>query len=314
MSPSSPFNRLEVVERTGSTNTDLRRALSGPDGLLDPDAAASWPHMSALRAITQTAGRGRAEHAWTTPPAGALTASIVLRPLVPAKRLAWLPLLVGLAVSRALAPRLESVGWATATKWPNDVIAVPIPDTPAPEDLPGWGSGRKLAGILTELIAPAGFGSEAPQAEAGAGVGAACDRRRAAAVVVGIGVNLFQPAGDMPVPWAASLTSLGAPVNADDPAAVLNECGWQLARLLPVWERVCGDPDAGDGLLGAELRSSCATLGQTVRVTGADGELTGTAVDLNPSLVLEVHDDGPPHRAVVTAGDVVRVRAAGSGV
>ncbi|MBM6978125.1 MAG: biotin--protein ligase, partial [Actinomyces succiniciruminis] len=93
MTARSPFSRLVVVERTGSTNTDLRRALTGPDGALDPAAAAAWPHLSALRALTQTAGRGRADHTWTTPPTGALTASIVVRPLVPAASLAWLPLL-----------------------------------------------------------------------------------------------------------------------------------------------------------------------------------------------------------------------------
>ena len=54
------LERLVVVERTGSTNDDLRSALTGADGRLDPCAATAWPHISALWAQYQDAGRGRA--------------------------------------------------------------------------------------------------------------------------------------------------------------------------------------------------------------------------------------------------------------
>ncbi|WP_147680310.1 biotin--[acetyl-CoA-carboxylase] ligase [Actinomyces ruminicola] len=306
MSARSPFSRLVVVERTGSTNTDLRRALSAPDGLLDPGACGAWPHMSALRALTQTAGRGRADHTWTTPPSGALTASIVLRPLVPADRLAWLPLLAGLAVTRALAPRLCGTGWRAATKWPNDVIAHPVPSAPGLAAVPGWGASRKLAGILTELIAP--------RAHSGAQARAIPDDRcGAAAVVVGIGINLTQPPGRLPVPWAASLTGLGASAEAAAAAPLLEDCGRHLDDLVSAWEAAGGDPDGGDGVLGAELRGTCATLGQAVRVTGPDGVIAGTAVDLEPGLVLRVDAGGGSRRVVVAAGDVSNVRGAGAG-
>lgn len=304
MTPSSPFSRLVVVERTGSTNTDLRRALTGPDGALDPAAAATWPHLSALRALTQTAGRGRAGHTWTTPPTGALTVSIVLRPLVPATRLPWLPLLAGLAVTRALAPRLETTGWRAATKWPNDVVVLPTPAAPAPTAVPGWGASRKVAGILTELIPAHGPSGTADST-------APLSRAEAPAVIVGIGVNLAQPAAQLPVPWAASLAALGAPAQATAAAPLLEECGHHLAALLDVWEAGGGNPDAGDGALGTQLRGACATLGQTVCVTGPAGTTTGTAVDLAPGLVLQVDDGAEPRRVVVTAGDVTAVRAAG---
>ena len=137
---STPFSRLVTVRVTGSTNDDLRVALSGPDGRVDPEAARSWPHLSALRARAQTAGRGRAGRTWETPSSGALTVSVVLRPLVPAARLEWLPLLTGLAVQRALAPRLEGAGQRVRTKWPNDVVALPEEtSTCAVADVPGWG-------------------------------------------------------------------------------------------------------------------------------------------------------------------------------
>mgnify|MGYP002717776967 CR=1 FL=1 len=134
ISGGSPFSRLDTVPVTGSTQDDLRAALTGPE-------RASWPHLSALRALAQTAGRGRSGRAWVTPDdGGALLVSVVLRPLVPVERLAWLPLLGGLAVRDALAPLVEGLPWCVGTKWPNDVVA--LPDDPAAFVMalaqPGW--------------------------------------------------------------------------------------------------------------------------------------------------------------------------------
>lgn len=144
-SPPSPsiFAPLRVVTMTGSTQDDLRADLTG-------SAAASWPHFSALHALGQSAGRGRSGNTWTTPPTGALTVSVVLRPLVPADRLAWLPLLAGLAVRDALAPLVDARDWQLRTKWPNDVIAVPAGPASAPADVElrvgalGRNGGRRL--------------------------------------------------------------------------------------------------------------------------------------------------------------------------
>lgn len=314
--PASPWARRVVVPRTGSTNADLRACLSGPDGLLDPVSSRAWPHLSVLRAVEQTQGRGRAAHRWLTPPVGALTASVVLRPLVPAERLGWLPLLSGLAVCQALSPLVAGCGWALSLKWPNDVVALPggagaegqdraprpgrAPQTAEPE-VPGWGQSRKLAGVLTELVAPRGGLS--PQVPA--------DRESAGGVVVGIGVNLGQQATELPVPWAASLSSLGAsprgaallragragcrsagadggPADSWDADVVLDLVGHRLAALLRRWEAAQGDPDAPGCPLGAALRRSCSTLGQwcQVQVPGRPTPLEGLAVGLEPGLVL----------------------------
>ncbi|WP_257210891.1 hypothetical protein [Actinomyces ruminis] len=89
----------------------------------------------------------------------------------------------------------------------------------------------------------------------------------------------------------------------------MDDCGYHLNELLAAWEASGGDPDAGAGTLGAQLRGACTTLGQTVRVTGPAGAITGTAVDLAPGLVLQ-GDDGAGPRHVVTAGDVATVRTA----
>ena len=352
--------RLVVVDRTGSTNDDLRSALTGVDGRLDLRAAAAWPHISALWARRQDAGRGRAGRRWITPPGSALTVSFVLRPLVPAAALAWLPLLAGLAARDVVDAILISARapWRARTKWPNDVVLVPneragegiaagagvgigvgegtgsgagAPAAPDPAEIPGWGRARKVAGVLAELIpAAGGIGAGTSAGGAGAanapatgttgaagapgaadapnapGAAADADRGAACAVVLGIGVNTGQSESELPVPWATSLRLAGARV---EPRALLEPLSARLDELVTAWEAGEGDPDAGDGALGAALRRACTTLGRRVRVDAPDGVLRGTAVDIAPGLVLRGADGT---MRTVDAGDVSHVRTDGA--
>jgi BirA family biotin operon repressor/biotin-[acetyl-CoA-carboxylase] ligase len=128
------FARVEVVETSPSTNTDLVAAVRA-----DP---AAWPAPSALIAEHQTAGRGRAGRSWEMPARAGLTVSVLLRPQVPAGRLGWLPLLAGLAVVRTVSDG----GVTAAVKWPNDVLL------PAADTVAGLGPYRKVAGILAEVV------------------------------------------------------------------------------------------------------------------------------------------------------------------
>ncbi len=354
--------RLVVVDRTGSTNDDLRSALTGVDGRLDLRVAAAWPHISALWARRQDAGRGRAGRRWITPPGSALTVSFVLRPLVPAAALAWLPLLAGLAARDVVDAILISARapWRARTKWPNDVVLVPneragegiaagagvgigvgegtgsgagAPAAPDPAEIPGWGRARKVAGVLAELIPTAGgIGARtsagttgtadasgavaAGAADVPGAVGAAgapggggavgADRGAACAVVLGIGVNTGQSESELPVPWATSLRLAGARV---EPRALLEPLSARLDELVTAWEAGEGDPDAGDGALGAALRRACTTLGRRVRVDAPGGVLRGTAVDIAPGLVLRGADGT---MRTVDAGDVSHVRTDGA--
>lgn len=295
-SGSSPFSRLATVPVTGSTQDDLRAALTGPE-------ASSWPHLSALRALRQTAGRGRSGRAWVTPDDGALLVSVVLRPLVPAERLTWLPLLAGLAVRDALVPFVEGLPWELGTKWPNDVVAVPE-DPAAVPAVPGWAGTRKIAGVLSELVASV-VSSGSPAAQRSAPVESPAAREPAPVVILGIGVNIGQKTDDLPVAWAGSLRTLGAAgADADVAEAVLSAVGGELVRRLSQWEAVGGDVDAGDGVLGQQLRSAMTTLGQQVSVQATDGEISGLAVDVTPALVLRTRG----RDIEVRAGDVTLVR------
>ncbi|MFD4510738.1 biotin--[acetyl-CoA-carboxylase] ligase [Streptomyces sp. NPDC058457] len=120
------YRDIEVVDRTGSTNSDLvARAVAG-----DADEGA------VLVAEEQTAGRGRLDRQWTAPPRSGLFFSVLLKPAeVPVARWGWLPLLTGVAVATGLA---KAAGVDTALKWPNDLL-VTVGDAE-----------RKAGGILAE--------------------------------------------------------------------------------------------------------------------------------------------------------------------
>lgn len=123
--PGSLWREVRVLPETGSTNDDVAR-----------EAEAGAPEGLVVVAETQSAGRGRLDRAWVSPPRAGLTFSMLLRPGVPAARRAWLPLLVGLSLRRAVrrVARLEA-----ALKWPNDLVV----------------GGRKLAGILAQVVGDA---------------------------------------------------------------------------------------------------------------------------------------------------------------
>jgi BirA family biotin operon repressor/biotin-[acetyl-CoA-carboxylase] ligase len=117
----SLWSALTVVPQTGSTNADLLAAAG--------DGAAEGTVLVAER---QTDGRGRQGRTWVSEPGASLTFSVLLRPAaVPQARRAWLPLLTGIALARAVR---AGTGVDVTLKWPNDALA----------------GEAKLAGILAE--------------------------------------------------------------------------------------------------------------------------------------------------------------------
>jgi len=120
------WSEVELVQRTGSTNSDLvARAAAGRAG-----------EGAVLVAEEQTAGRGRLDRQWTAPPRSGLFFSVLLEPAeVPVARWGWLPLLTGVAVATGLS---RAAGVDTALKWPNDLLVTV------------GGEERKTGGILAE--------------------------------------------------------------------------------------------------------------------------------------------------------------------
>ena len=117
--------RIHHKDETESTNLDARAGV----------------HGDVFTADYQTAGRGRLDHKWHSPPKTNLIMSVVLsvEGLVP-DQVATLPLVAGLSSIKALQKFVtgeEDLRHETGDlelKWPNDVLI----------------SGKKLAGILCE--------------------------------------------------------------------------------------------------------------------------------------------------------------------
>ncbi|MFJ7237029.1 biotin--[acetyl-CoA-carboxylase] ligase [Streptomyces olivaceus] len=120
------WRQVDVVQRTGSTNSDLvARA-----------AAEDLAEGVVLVAEEQSAARGRLDRQWTAPARSGLFFSVLLRPAeVPVARWGWLPLLTGVAVATGLS---RAAGVDTALKWPNDLLVTV------------GGEERKAGGILAE--------------------------------------------------------------------------------------------------------------------------------------------------------------------
>ena len=76
--------KLHCSEVTGSTNTDALAA-----------ARASAPNGSVFFSNEQQAGRGRGDHAWESAAGEGLYVSVLLRPLIGASILPFLPLAAG---------------------------------------------------------------------------------------------------------------------------------------------------------------------------------------------------------------------------
>jgi BirA family biotin operon repressor/biotin-[acetyl-CoA-carboxylase] ligase len=296
LADGGPFSEVEVVEEVDSTNTALLAA------------GADLPHLTALLAEHQTAGRGRLDRPWLAPPRTSVLASVLLRPPVsPVLALTLLPLVAGLAVARAVSPALPR---PARLAWPNDVVViVPNPESRGeerpegqvvPDDeagsntnlgVPGWGRWRKVAGLLAQ--------SETRFA-AGAPVGPS-PALEPGAIVLGVGVNVAQEAAQLPVPWATSLGVSGpsGPDRTDVAIAVLSA----LASYYAAWVR-------GERWLRPLIEACCVSIGQDVEVVGLGGTRMrgrGVRLDDDGALVLST----PAGERRVTSGDVRSLRCRG---
>jgi BirA family biotin operon repressor/biotin-[acetyl-CoA-carboxylase] ligase len=237
-------------------------------------AAEGAPEGATVVADAQSAGRGRLGRGWLAPPGSSVLLTVVLRPRLDPEQ-AWLTLAAaGVALVDATAALLAEAAARppmVGLKWPNDLLV----------------GGRKAAGMLAE---------------------ARSEGRRLEWVLLGMGVNVGQQAGDLPAELAARATSLGLAAGGEvDRVALLGAWGQRFAN----GYRALAAGEAGRTL--AAYRERLDTLGRPVRAELLGGEaVEGVAVGVAAGGALTVRTAAGTEVAVAS-GDVEHLRVAARG-
>ena len=236
-----PWQSVEFHPSIDSTNSRAAEIVSTYAAGL---AAGDSPLWRIVLTDDQTGGRGRLGRSWEAPPRASIAVSAVV-PAPEPEALAWVSLLAGVALVRAVMAVTTSAGTPVEArlKWPNDVLL------PADDD-------RKVAGILSELTRW-GQGQHA--------------------VVVGAGVNVDQRRDELPVDTATSLRLVGAEIRREDlviaylrelPAALRDDSAREEYR------RVCAT-------VGSQVRvhlpSGAVAEGRATRVDDSGALVIGVA-------------------------------------
>ncbi|GAA2026283.1 biotin--[acetyl-CoA-carboxylase] ligase [Terrabacter terrae] len=284
-----PWREVELHPALGSTNTRLRELLTTPSGPPRTYAVGPADDVPGLWWVVltdhQTGGRGRLGRAWTVPDRASLAVSVAV-PVPDPSQAGWMPLLAGLALSRAVREVTEAAGHPLIPrlKWPNDVLLADDGD-------------RKVSGILCELVAH------------GSGRAHAAGQ----AVVVGTGVNVDQTREELPVDTATSLALAGATVRREDLLVAYLD---HLVTVLPGAGGSTGPqaPTVAEAAAArTAYRQACSTVGLHVRVhlpTGDAVEGTAVGVDDDGGLLVRTEQG----TRAFAAGDVVHVRKASGGL
>lgn len=195
----------------GTGHLDISAGPLAPDrvfGALDStmaeakrQAAQGAPHLTSIRAESQSAGRGRQGRPWVSAP-GNLYWSLLLRPCPHWPQPATLSYVAALAVLDSLVPLIPP-GMSLGLKWPNDVLI----------------DGAKISGILLES----------------AGMTGTRQTGHTDWIILGIGLNIaHHPEAELRYP-ATSLAALGGPPVA--PAALAATLKQHVVALLAEWEK-----------------------------------------------------------------------------
>jgi BirA family biotin operon repressor/biotin-[acetyl-CoA-carboxylase] ligase len=235
----SRFAQVVQLEETTSTNS-----------VLVGNAEGGAPEGMVVVADFQTAGRGRFERRWESPPGKSLLFSVLLRPsreeLPPARRH-----LAVAAVSLALVEAARDVAnVAVQLKWPNDLI---VRDAPAGD--------KKVAGVLAEATS-------------------------GGAIVVGAGVNVAWA----PAPAPAPLERSGAPLATclEAVAGRPVQRGELLVSTLLALDRLYGHWDLVSRLYRENCSTVGRRV--TVSFAGHQPDLVGTAIAVDEDGRLVVRD------------------------
>ena len=238
---------VRLYDSIDSTNTEARRLISAISPGEGPHGGSSPLPITLLAARAQTAGRGRLGRSFYSPPDSGLYMTL-LYPLTQ-------PLSQAVAVTAGAAvATLEAIravtGLVPGIKWVNDLYM----------------DGKKICGILTEAVTPAGS-------------------EQSAYMLVGIGINLTTAA--FPEGLRAPAGSLTDNLSPSATLPVLDAgrlCGQIAHRLLTLLET--------DSLHSPETlaayRAHSILLGQPVLCTRGGQTFPALAMDITPAFGLTV--------------------------
>lgn len=240
-------HQLVYLEETDSTNEVAKRLAREGAG-----------EGTVVVAEHQTRGKGRLGRQWISPPRAGVYFTVILRPPLTPAEAPQATLMAAVAAARGL---ISATGLEVRIKWPNDLLI----------------SGRKVAGILTELGA---------------------DMDRIHYLVIGIGINVNIRREDLPpelnYPTTALQSELKRPVSR---RRILQLCLEELESAYQGWIKNGFSP------LRQQWKELSHTLGERVKVNLGEKVVEGLAEDLaeDGSLLLR-QPDGSLCRLV--AGEV----------
>lgn len=237
----SPFP-VQALDETDSTNDALKRL---------PHA----PHGTVFVTGRQTKGRGRLGRSFASPEGGVYL-SVLLRPNAAAPELLHLTAMAAVAVRRAIR---DCCGVEAGIKWTNDLVF----------------DGRKLCGILTELV----------QKDGGL------------CAIIGIGVNCNTEPAQLPPEVRKLAVSLREITGAVVDPNALARC--LVRRLAELDAALLTDRKAWM----AEYAAACVTVGKPVQVVSGTERRAAFAegVDENGALLVRFENG---ETAAVSTGEV----------
>jgi len=196
----------------------------------------------------QTAGRGRLDRVWESPPGKSLLFSLLLYPEIPGDKMQLIGLMASLAVLNGLeVAQLKHLNHQIIhLKWPNDIL----------------GTKRKLCGILSE-----------------AGV----DKNGRRFTVVGIGINVNQTLNDFPEPLRNTATSLYIMTGKKHPRTTLLKS--ILASMEDHYNRLLNE---GVEWIPQTWLERAGIRGKKVEVKDSNNTISGTCLGLNPDGALQL--------------------------
>ena len=216
------------------------------------------PEGKVMVAAEQTAGRGRRGHSFYSPPDAGLYLSLLLRPKLSAPEALSLTTCAAAAVALAVE---ECAGIPAQIKWVNDVFC----------------RGKKVCGILTEASLDLESGG-------------------LQYAIVGIGVNLYPPAGGFP----EELADIMGSVYTEKPRGY--ECRSRLAgSILNHFFRFY--QNIGDRPFFEDYRKRSFLLGQEIEVLERGQVRPALALDLEPDFSLRVREADGTER-LLSSGEV----------